>query len=88
MATTKSKKDAIFGKGTPIEGRNPDMWVKDICGHPIKRTEHGNTDSKYGWEIDHKDPDGGNDMDNLQPLQWKINRKKSDNTNFRCVSFI
>ncbi|MDA7949807.1 MAG: HNH endonuclease, partial [Hyphomicrobiaceae bacterium] len=88
MATTKSKKDAVFDKGSRIIGMDPDIWREDICGHPIKRSEHGNTDSEYGWEIDHRDPDGGDDMDNLQPLQWKTNRTKSDNPNFRCWSYI
>lgn len=28
---------------------------------------------KYGWEIDHIDPNGGDNLSNLRPLQWKNN---------------
>jgi len=34
-----------------------------------------------GWEVDHIRPvshDGGDDLANLQPLQWKNNRCKGD----------
>ena len=48
----------------------------------MKRQEHGDTNSKHGWEVDHIKPvaRGGTDsMENLQPLQWENNRKKGDN---------
>ena len=40
------------------------------------------TDSKFGWEIDHCKPvakGGGDELLNLQPLQWENNRTKADN---------
>ncbi|MFN9492952.1 MAG: HNH endonuclease signature motif containing protein [Sphingobacteriales bacterium] len=48
----------------------------------IKRSDYGNTNSRYGWEVDHIKPvskDGKDDLQNLQPLQWENNRYKSDN---------
>ena len=41
--------------------------------------KYGDTKSEYGWEIDHIKPlakGGGNEMENLQPLHWKVNKKK------------
>lgn len=78
---------AVWEKGTPVEGKVSDVWRKDICGDLMKRDEHGNTDSDTGWEIDHINPEsnGGNDdLDNLQPLQWENNRKKSDTYPWSC----
>jgi 5-methylcytosine-specific restriction endonuclease McrA len=43
--------------------------------------EHG-LQSEGGWEIDHIVPvslGGSDDLDNLQPLWWKNNRRKGDN---------
>ena len=47
---------AVWAKGTPIPGYGPNVWCKDKCKHIIKYSEHGNTESEYGWEIDHKCP--------------------------------
>ena len=81
----------VWAKGANIiqngESFDPRVWRKDICGDIMKYGEHGNTESEYGWEIDHKKPTslGGNDaLDNLQPLQWKNNRSKGDTHPWRC----
>src|SRR3989338_10663948 len=68
----------VWEKGRIIFGRDPRVWRKDDCGAPIKREEHGNRDSQYGWEIDHINPNGGDILLNLRPLQWKKNLHKSD----------
>lgn len=60
----------------------------DALGLEIHRNEYSNK-NKYGWEIDHiwpiaelenygLTPDIINSKQNLQPLQWKANRIKSD----------
>lgn len=65
----------------------PTEWRWDICGKPMKYSEHGNTNSDWGWEIDHIKPtalDGSDDLENLQPLQWENNRKKGDTYPWTC----
>ena len=83
---------AVWAKGKEIvdkDGKHwdPKVWRWDICGMSMKYSEHGNTNSKHGWEIDHIKPiaKGGTDaLSNLQPLQWENNRKKGDIYPWSC----
>ncbi|MDP2883641.1 MAG: HNH endonuclease signature motif containing protein [Ignavibacteria bacterium] len=71
----------VWGKAHPIIGQDPFLWRSDNCDAIMRFTDHGETDSKYGWEIDHIKPTslgGADDLSNLQPLHWKNNRKKGD----------
>ena len=63
---------AVWKKGSTT-GNDPNVWRKDQCGAWINRTDYGNRDSDYGWEIDHISPDGGDILSNLRPLHWKNN---------------
>jgi 5-methylcytosine-specific restriction endonuclease McrA len=77
----------VWQKGRIIPGYDQAQWRHDICGQSIKFSDYGNTDSKYGWEVDHIKPvaKGGTDnLENLQPLQWDDNRKKSDTYPWYC----
>jgi len=68
--------EAVWRKSLFVPGYT---WRKDQqCGAPIKREEYGNRESKYGWEIDHINPVGSDNLENLQPLQWENNVAKSD----------
>lgn len=78
---------AVWEKGAPIQNYDPALWRRDKCGHAIKRTEYGNTQSQYGWEVDHMKPvakGGSDDLNNLQPLFWETNRDKSDTYPWQC----
>ena len=51
-----------------------DRFRKDICGAWIMRTDFGNRESKFGWEIDHiisSEAGGSDESFNLRPMQWK-----------------
>jgi 5-methylcytosine-specific restriction endonuclease McrA len=78
---------AVWNKGRVIASYDPNIWRWDACDKPMLYAEHGNTDSEYGWEIDHIYPrskGGESTIDNLQPLNWQTNRRKSDTYPYCC----
>ena len=84
---TDDLKRAVWKKASPIPDYDADVWRRDMCGSAIKYSDHGNTDSVYGWEIDHIKPTargGTDDLSNLQPLQWENNRRKGDTYPWSC----
>jgi len=69
----------VWEKGSVVPNFPPDRYRKDDCGAWMTRTEYGNRNSDYGWEIDHIKPEsegGGNELSNLRPLQWENNATK------------
>ena len=85
--TDEATKLKVWAKGKPIANYDEKVWRHDVCGKVMKYSEHGNTDSEYGWEIDHIKPtakEGPNTWDNLQPLNWKVNRSKGDTYPWNC----
>ncbi|MDH5463947.1 MAG: HNH endonuclease [Nitrosopumilus sp.] len=70
--------DKVWNKARNIDGTDPNKWKQDACSTPMKKDDYGNRDSQYGWEIDHKVPNGNDDLSNLQPLQWENNSSKGD----------
>jgi 5-methylcytosine-specific restriction endonuclease McrA len=83
----EATKAIVWQRGRPIPKYDSDIWRYDICGALMKYADHANTNSQYGWEIDHIKPlalGGANSIDNLQPLQWENNRKKSDTYPWNC----
>jgi len=80
----------VWKTGKPIQGYDDKVWRHDKCGQVMKYSEHGNTDSEHGWEIDHIMPSskgGPNTWDNLQALNWKVNRAKGDTYPWDCSMF-
>jgi len=75
----------VWEKGKIVANYDKDKYRKDQCGAWIIRTEYGNRDSLYGWEIDHIDPDGGDELSNLRPLQWENNLATSDKRQLTCA---
>ena len=77
----------VWNKAKIAPGYDPNRVRKDACGALIVRERYGMT-SDYGWEVDHVVPvaaGGGDELSNLQPLQWENNRSKGDTLiGWRC----
>jgi 5-methylcytosine-specific restriction endonuclease McrA len=77
----------VWRKATVVAGYDQNQYRKDVCGHWIQYGAYGNTNSEYGWEIDHIKPlakGGSDDLSNLQPLYWETNRDKADTYPWNC----
>lgn len=77
----------VWEKGFFIPGCDPNVCRKDKCGAPIRRYDHGNRNSRYGWEIDHIRPEsqgGSDDLSNLRPLQWQNNASRQGDGYLTC----
>jgi hypothetical protein len=71
--------EAVWTKA-PISCEHPPLRV-DVYGALIWRGGYGNINSRLGWEIGRKRPipnGGGDELENLQPLQWQNNRRNGD----------
>jgi len=68
----------VWEKGKRVPGIDPAKWRKDDCNAWILRSAYGDRNSDYGWEIDHINAGGNDDLSNKRPLQWKNNVDKSD----------
>ena len=73
--------EQVWTLARTVEGFNPDIIRKDACGAWIMKSQYGNRDSIYGWEIDHVYPlsmGGTDEMANLRAMQWENNVAKGD----------
>lgn len=64
----------VWQKGEPIIDINNDFTRRDCFGNWIRYEDYGNIQSFYGWVIDRIDPHNDeirNNVENLQPLNWK-----------------
>jgi hypothetical protein len=68
----------IWGKGTRVQGKDPSKWRADAYGTLMFFDDYGKRHSVYGWEYDHIVSWGGNDLNNLQPMNWLNNVRKSN----------
>ncbi len=77
---------AVWQKGKVVSTHDEDVNRKDICGSWMQYNQHGE-EGDYGWEIDHINPvakGGSDDLNNLQPLWWRNNRRKGDTYPWSC----
>lgn len=77
----------VWEKAAPIQGKDPNVYRRDVCGAVIRKDMFGVSNNLYslGWEIDHIKPlelGGSDDISNLQALQWCNNRTKDLNYPF------
>jgi len=73
------RKLLVWQKGRPVFGRHPAEMRMDTYGSYMRYAEYG-LQTGFGWEIDHIDPNGPDEMWNLQPLFWLNNTRKGDKT--------
>jgi len=81
MSFSPEKVEQVWQKGTALQGIDPNIWRKDACGAWIYHASHNGRRENpvdYEWEIDHINPNGGDDIANLRPLQWKNNLAKGE----------
>jgi len=81
MSFSPEKVRQVWEKGTIVPNVDPHVLRKDHCGAWINRTSHNGKRENpvdYEWEIDHINPNGGDDISNLRPLQWKNNTAKGE----------
>ncbi len=84
--TDEATKLAVWQKGQIVANYDPAVHRQDICGNWMQYDQHGK-EGDYGWEIDHIFPrarGGQTTLNNLQPLWWSNNRRKSDTYPWAC----
>jgi len=70
MEFTDEMVQKAWEKGNTVTDFNPDQFRIDDFGTWIMRAEYGNRLSGFGWKIVRIDPKGGDDINNLKPVQW------------------
>lgn len=73
--------EAVWNKGIPVKGVPEDFIRKDVCGALMIKSRYGDTNSEFGWVIDHIYPlfkGGREDLENLRPMQWKNDLAKGN----------
>ena len=50
---TEEQIQEAWNRATVVDGYDKDRYRKDACGAWILRNKYGDTDSLYGWEVDH-----------------------------------
>lgn len=78
---------SVWQKARSIPDFDPAQFRIDTCLNIMEFLRFGDRNADYGWEIDHINPvsnGGTDDINNLQPLNWKNNAAKSDQLNWLC----
>lgn len=71
------KKAQVWEKAQPIPGWDRNEWRWDAFRNVIRKQDHGDRNSPYGWEMDHypipKALGGSDHLSNLRPLHCRKN---------------
>lgn len=89
MAFNKEQIQKVWEKAKIVEGYDETRYRKDACGAWIIRNRYGDTDSLYGWVIDHVVPQSLliekgfsqamiDNLQNLRAMQHDNNTSKSN----------
>ena len=89
MAFSSQPIQEVWDRAIEVDGYDSTRFRKDACGAWIIRDKYGDSDSIYGWQIDHIVPrslleeNGFSDEEidnqlNLRALQHDNNASKSD----------
>jgi hypothetical protein len=74
---TKDDRDAVWHKGQPIVGWDPDEWRVDHNGSALFREAFGDSASAFGWEIGHVVPPGEGGLEVLSNWRPQLIREAS-----------
>lgn len=89
MAFSEEVVQMVWNRAMTVQGYDKSRYRKDACGAWIFRNKYGDTDSLYGWVIDHVVPqtllkekgfseDLINNQQNLRALQHLNNTSKGN----------
>lgn len=89
MAFKEEQIQDVWNRASTVEGYDKNRFRKDACGAWIIREKYGDTDSMYGWVIDHVVPQSIlvekgfpkemiDNPQNLRALQHENNASKND----------
>ena len=76
LLSDEVKKWAVWGKGHPVAGKDPNVIRKDDYGNEMHYEDYGKT-TLYGWQFDHYPTPvafgGSDEVSNLRPLNSRAN---------------
>ncbi len=87
MSFSESLIQQVWSKGKTVLSYDPNIHRKDDCGAWMTRSQYGNRNSRFGWEIHHviaESLGGTDDIYNIIPLQWENNVVTGDG-NLMCA---
>ncbi len=72
----KSKKTKIFEKAKKAEFHDSRLWRMDRYGKKMYKAAYGDHNSRYGWNIHHKDGNrSNNNISNLEAVNFVTHKK-------------
>lgn len=70
--------EQVWEKGIAENFYDAGEYRKDIYDSWMSRVQYRNRNSLFGWEIDRINPAAGDELDNLQPLNYKNYLRKNE----------